>query len=119
VILDRNRDELDKSLANERATLFLLAGPRGSEAFNVHEAIEARKESWDDYQCWFLLTDLSVLKPGEDVWFKGKTPPCYAVLGNGAGPKAVADRGSTSRLLNQDGTPGYMKIRRAFLKGDL
>jgi hypothetical protein len=117
MILSDNREELDKSLKDKYATIFLLCGPTESEAFEVHEVIEVRKESWDDHQCWFLLTDLSVLKPGED-WFKGAASDRYAVLHNGPEPKAVVEHGPTSRLLNSDGSPGYMKIRRAFLKGD-
>lgn len=116
MIIGNSRQTLDSALGDKFTTLFVLCGPRGSEAFDVHELIEAKV--WDPHQRWFLLTDLSVLKPHED-WFGTATSDRYAVLHNGPDPKAVATDGPTSVLLNADGKPGFMKIRREFLKGDM
>jgi hypothetical protein len=52
------------------------------------------------------------------LWFKGKTSDYYAVLGGKNKPKTIAQQGPVAQLLNNDGQPGYLKIRRAFLKGD-
>lgn len=117
MIIKKDRAKLDESLNDTTTTVFLLVGQENSKAGEVHGLIESR--TWDDWQRWFLITDLSLLTDTEKwAWFSGITSEYYAVLGGNNLPKTIAQQGPVTDLLNKDGRPGYLKIRQAFLKGD-
>lgn len=117
VINGVGRQALDAALQDDFTTLFLLLGPVGSKAEEVHEMMEQRRVSWDPHQRWFLLHDQAALK-AEENWFMRTHVSGYVVLHNGPMPKEVAARGPVLNLLTND-KPDFLKVRREFLKGDL
>jgi len=117
MIITQDREELDKALQDPFATVLILAGGTGSQCREVHDFVDSR--TWEQWYRWFLITDLSVLSNEERMsWFGGDVLEQYAVLGGKLSPKNVAQQGAINNLLNKDGSPSYLRMRRAFLAGD-
>jgi len=114
-----DRSDLDSSLNDSTATVFILLGVVDSKAGAVHSLMES--ENWDDWELHYLVPDAkALLSPAElRNWFDGKTSGCYAVLGGKDIPKRVAAKGPVSDLLGPDEKPDYLVILKIMLKGEM
>jgi hypothetical protein len=113
-----DRSDLDISLKDSTATVFILLGTADSRAGAVHSLMESK--DWDDWELYYLIPDAhALLSPAElRSWFDGKTSGCYAVLGGSSIPKRVAAKGPVSDLLGADEKPDYLVIIRKMLLGE-
>jgi hypothetical protein len=113
-----DRSDLDSSLNDSTATVFILLGTADSRAGAVHSLMES--ENWDDWELHYLIPDPNtLLSPAElQSWFDGKTSGRYAVLGGKDIPKRVAAKGPVSDLLGADEKPDYLVILKKMLQGE-
>jgi len=116
IITDRN--DLDRSLNDSTATVFMLLGTADSRAGAVHSLMES--ENWDDWELYYLIPDAKTLLSQSELesWFDGKTSGCYVVLGGKGTPKRVAAKGPVSDLLGADEKPDYLVILKTMLQGE-
>jgi hypothetical protein len=117
MVITDDRGALNASLQNATATVFILLGPSGTKAGEVHTQMNTKQ--WDPYQNYFLITNNALLTQEESqAWFDRNLAGFYVVLGGNNNPKKIAQKGSVLDLLKPDGTPDYLEILDIFLKGD-
>jgi len=114
----KDRSDLDSSLNDRTATVFILLGTADSKAGAVHSLMDS--ENWDDWELYYLIPDANTLLSPAELrdWFEGKTSGCYAVLGGKDIPKRVAAKGPVSDLLGANEKPDYFVILKKMLKGE-
>ncbi|MGQ0720398.1 MAG: hypothetical protein ACT4PE_02365 [Candidatus Eiseniibacteriota bacterium] len=114
-VIAQSRATLDKALVDSKLTVLLLLGPRGGREQAIHDL--AQSSVTEPWRRTFLVTAPTLLTAAEFTrWFKGSTGR-YTVIG-GTG-RVVAASGACSQLLRADGGPSIIRIRQAFVQGDL